>query len=330
MLLGGALFPAFYHTDSGGYTEDPRVVFGPRPIRREARLAWVFALPQNDPPQSRLDVAGARSRARACQAPASRCGRVVALEVLERSSALRVTASRFGGSRAPRRSGATTSGGSSDTTRSRARCSPSSWTGRSPALPAADMATGWGSTSGAPRPWPTSATTRPRSSSTTTRAPRCPRCASGMARSGSPGMALSWDDFARVDMRVGVVVDAQEFPEARRPAVQAVGGLRPPRRQALERADHRALRPARSHRAPRHRRRQFPSEADRPLRLRGPRARRLRRRRARHLAAPGLRRAARVPRSAEGGGRRRDRDGSRARLRGSWMSGCSTMNCLPS
>ena len=31
-------------------------------------------------------------------------------------------------------------------------------------------------------------------------------------------MALSWDEFARVDMRVGVVVDAQEFPEARRPA----------------------------------------------------------------------------------------------------------------
>ena len=31
-------------------------------------------------------------------------------------------------------------------------------------------------------------------------------------------MTIGWDDFARVDMRVGVVVDAQEFPEARRPA----------------------------------------------------------------------------------------------------------------
>ena len=31
-------------------------------------------------------------------------------------------------------------------------------------------------------------------------------------------MSISWDDFARVDMRVGVVVDAREFPEARRPA----------------------------------------------------------------------------------------------------------------
>jgi tRNA-binding protein len=31
-------------------------------------------------------------------------------------------------------------------------------------------------------------------------------------------MAISWDEFARVDMRAGVVVDAREFPEARQPA----------------------------------------------------------------------------------------------------------------
>jgi tRNA-binding protein len=29
---------------------------------------------------------------------------------------------------------------------------------------------------------------------------------------------LAWADFEKVDMRVGVVVDAKEFPEARRPA----------------------------------------------------------------------------------------------------------------
>jgi tRNA-binding protein len=29
---------------------------------------------------------------------------------------------------------------------------------------------------------------------------------------------LTWAEFERVDMRVGVVVDAREFPEARRPA----------------------------------------------------------------------------------------------------------------
>lgn len=31
-------------------------------------------------------------------------------------------------------------------------------------------------------------------------------------------MTIGWADFERVDMRVGVVVDAREFPEARQPA----------------------------------------------------------------------------------------------------------------
>ena len=35
----------------------------------------------------------------------------------------------------------------------------------------------------------------------------------------SPGtMTISWGDFEKVDMRVGVVTDARAFPEARRPA----------------------------------------------------------------------------------------------------------------
>jgi tRNA-binding protein len=33
-------------------------------------------------------------------------------------------------------------------------------------------------------------------------------------------MPITWADFERVDMRVGVVVDAQPFPEARRPALK--------------------------------------------------------------------------------------------------------------
>jgi tRNA-binding protein len=33
-------------------------------------------------------------------------------------------------------------------------------------------------------------------------------------------MTISWVDFEKVDMRVGVVVDAQPFPEARRPALK--------------------------------------------------------------------------------------------------------------
>jgi len=33
-------------------------------------------------------------------------------------------------------------------------------------------------------------------------------------------MAITWPDFERVDMRVGVVLDAQPFPEAERPALR--------------------------------------------------------------------------------------------------------------
>lgn len=31
---------------------------------------------------------------------------------------------------------------------------------------------------------------------------------------------IAYDDFARIDVRVGTIVDAQPFPEARRPAIK--------------------------------------------------------------------------------------------------------------
>ena len=33
-------------------------------------------------------------------------------------------------------------------------------------------------------------------------------------------MAISYDDFARVDIRVGTIVSAQPYPEARKPAIK--------------------------------------------------------------------------------------------------------------
>src|SRR4029453_14674915 len=47
------------------------------------------------------------------------------------------------------------------------------------------------------------------------RIPRRALMAGGGAGSATP---LQWADFEKVDMRVGVVTDAREFPEARRPA----------------------------------------------------------------------------------------------------------------
>jgi stage II sporulation protein D len=85
----GDLFPAFYHTDSGGHTEDPRVVFAAsnmpalRPVRVEFPSDSPHHLWSLDVPLADLSAA--------LQRAGVGVGRVTALEVLERSVSLRVT-----------------------------------------------------------------------------------------------------------------------------------------------------------------------------------------------------------------------------------------------
>jgi stage II sporulation protein D (peptidoglycan lytic transglycosylase) len=89
LLWEGALFPAFYHTDSGGHTEDPRVVYDthrmpalrPVPVgftSESAHREWTLD----------LTLADLAARLRRGGVPA---GSVVGLEVVERSGSLRVT-----------------------------------------------------------------------------------------------------------------------------------------------------------------------------------------------------------------------------------------------
>jgi len=89
MLLGGALFPAFYHTDSGGHTEDPRVVFGTAsmPPLKPVRVDFPSDSPHHE---WRLDMPLSELGALLLKQGIS-VGRVVALEVIERSTSLRVT-----------------------------------------------------------------------------------------------------------------------------------------------------------------------------------------------------------------------------------------------
>jgi len=88
LLWNGELFPAFYHTDSGGHTEDPRVVFAASnmPALKPVRVDFPSASPHHrwrlELPLSELSAALLRG--------GITVGRVVALDVLERSASLRV------------------------------------------------------------------------------------------------------------------------------------------------------------------------------------------------------------------------------------------------
>jgi stage II sporulation protein D len=85
----GELFPAFYHTDSGGHTEDPRVVFGTVgiPPFRAVPVGLHAASPhlewRLDLPLGRLGALLARHGVDV--------GRVVGLAVLERTASRRVS-----------------------------------------------------------------------------------------------------------------------------------------------------------------------------------------------------------------------------------------------
>jgi stage II sporulation protein D (peptidoglycan lytic transglycosylase) len=88
LLWAGDLFPAFYHTDSGGHTEDPRVVFA---ASNMPALPPVRVLFPSDSPYHNwtLDLPAAAVET-ALQRGGMGVGQVLALEVLERSVSLRV------------------------------------------------------------------------------------------------------------------------------------------------------------------------------------------------------------------------------------------------
>jgi stage II sporulation protein D len=93
----GELFPAFYHADSGGYTEDPRTVFAARnmPALRPVRCEFSVGAPHY---QWSLDVSladlGATLRRHGVDV-----GTVTAIEITERTPSLRAAVLTLRGTR---------------------------------------------------------------------------------------------------------------------------------------------------------------------------------------------------------------------------------------
>jgi stage II sporulation protein D len=88
LLWQGELFPAFYHTDSGGHTEDPRVVFATAnmPALKPVRVDFPSASPYH---RWRLELPLSELTALLLRGGVS-VGRVLSLDVIERSASLRV------------------------------------------------------------------------------------------------------------------------------------------------------------------------------------------------------------------------------------------------
>jgi stage II sporulation protein D len=89
LLWQGSLFPAFYHTDSGGHTEDPRAVFAASnmPALRPVHVEFPSGSPHHE---WRLDMPLAELGTLLVKGGIS-VGRIKGLEVLERSTSLRVS-----------------------------------------------------------------------------------------------------------------------------------------------------------------------------------------------------------------------------------------------
>ena len=87
LRLDGELFPAFYHTESGGVTEDPRTVFAARnmPPLRPVRCAFVTQSPHYYW-QLELSLADLADVMRRAGMPV---GGIVSVEVVERTETLR-------------------------------------------------------------------------------------------------------------------------------------------------------------------------------------------------------------------------------------------------
>jgi stage II sporulation protein D (peptidoglycan lytic transglycosylase) len=97
LLWGGELFPAFYHSASGGYTEDPRTVFGTRnmPALRAIRDEYSMAAPYF---YWSLDLR-LTDLAEILRRNGQEVGSVTAIEVAERTASLRVGTLRIRGTR---------------------------------------------------------------------------------------------------------------------------------------------------------------------------------------------------------------------------------------
>src|SRR6266481_4756424 len=89
LLWEGNLFPAFYHTDSGGHTEDPRAVFAATnmPALQPVRVEFASHSPHH---AWSLEV-GLAELAAALKRGGVSVGSITALRVLERSVSLRVS-----------------------------------------------------------------------------------------------------------------------------------------------------------------------------------------------------------------------------------------------